>query len=216
MSNILVVAAHPDDEILGCGGTLLKHRANGDNIFACIVTSAYEPAWSRDYIETKLKEAEKVDDILGTTKRFFCRLPTVKLNTVPTGEINLSLKKVIDEVDPDIIYTHHQFDVNKDHGLVNEAVMVNTRPIEKKIKVRCFETVSSSEWNNKPFIPNLYVDISGHLEDKIEMFCQYKSEVKEYPHPRSPEGLRVLASKRGIEICTHHAEAFEIARDFWT
>ena len=138
MSNILVVAAHPDDEILGCGGTLLKHKKKGDSIFACIVTSAYAPGWSEEYIQTKIKEAKRVDEILGTKKRFFCNLPTVKLNTLPTGEINLSLKKVIDEVNPDIIYTHHQFDINKDHGLVNEAVMVNTRPIQKKIKVCCF------------------------------------------------------------------------------
>ncbi|MAE84616.1 MAG: hypothetical protein CMB80_17890, partial [Flammeovirgaceae bacterium] len=95
MRNILVIAAHPDDEILGCGGTLLKHAQIGDKIFVCIVTSAYEPQWSREYIDRKITEAKKVDRILGTTKRFYCDFPTVKLNTVPTGEFNSKISEVI-------------------------------------------------------------------------------------------------------------------------
>ena len=210
-----MVAAHPDDEILGCGGTLLRHARNGDQIFVCVVTAAHSGTWPEEYIERKVTESKKVDQILGTKKRFFCNFPTVKLNTIPTGEFNSKISKVIDEVNPDIVYTHYENDINKDHQLVYEAVMVGTRPIKRKIKVRCFETLSASEWNNKPFSPNMYIDVGEFIEKKVQLFRIYESEVMDHPHPRSPEGIRILAAKRGMDVCSHYAEAFIVVRDFW-
>ncbi|MBC8500902.1 MAG: PIG-L family deacetylase [Nanoarchaeota archaeon] len=212
---ILVIAAHPDDEVLGVGGTILKHKKNGDEVYICIVTTSYEPEWSKKYKVTKLKEAKKVDNILCVKKRVFCDLPTVKLNTIPHGEFNKIIGEVIEDISPDVIYTHFEGDVNKDHGIIFQAVMVATRPVRKKTKVLCFETPSSTEWNNKAFIPNLYVDITPYIDKKVEAFSQYKSEVKKYSHPRSKKGLKIWANKRGIEICTEYAEAFQIVRSFW-
>ncbi|MBD3249377.1 PIG-L family deacetylase [Candidatus Woesearchaeota archaeon] len=214
--NVLVIAAHPDDEILGVGGTLLKHRKNGDNIFICIVTKGYEPEWSREYIENKLSEAKEVDNLIGTKKRFYCNFPAARLNTIPQIEFNKKIKEVIEEVNPSVIYTHFEHDIHKDHNIIFNSVMVATRPIyEKKIRLICFETMSSSEWNNKRFNPNFYVDITEFVDKKIDAFCKYISEVKEYPHPRSKKGIKIWDNKRGIEICKEYAEAFIIVRDFW-
>jgi len=212
--NVLVIAAHPDDEILGVGGTILKHKKRGDSVSVCIVTKAYTPEWTEEYIKEKVIEAKKVDKLLGVDKRINCGFPTVKLNTIPSGEFNKKIYKAIEETKPDIIYTHFKHDVNLDHGIVFNAVMVGTRPINRKIEVRCFETISSTEWNYEAFIPNLYVDITEFIDKKIEGFKLYKSEVKKYPHPRSPEGVKTWANKRGMEICTEYAEAFMVIRSF--
>ena len=213
---ILIVAAHPDDEILGVGGTILKHKEKGDEVFVCMVTKGYKPEWSEEFIKTKLIEAKKVDNLLGIKKRFFCDFPTVKLNTIPHGKINEKISEIIKKIDPNIVYTHFEKDVNRDHGIIFNAIMVATRPInKKKIKVICFETLSSSEWNHESFSPNFYVDIGKFIKRKIEAFSIYKSEVKKYPHPRSREGIEILAKKRGMEISLPYAEAFIIVRDFW-
>ena len=109
---VLVIAAHPDDEVLGVGGTILKHRARGDDVFVCITTKAYEPQWTKDYIDTKVKEQKEIDDLFGIKKRYNLGLLTTKLNTLPHGEINQLITNVIDEVNPDIVYTHFEGDVN--------------------------------------------------------------------------------------------------------
>jgi LmbE family N-acetylglucosaminyl deacetylase len=215
MKKVLVIAAHLDDEILGCGGTLLRHRSQGDTVDVGIVTCAHEPHWSSDDMRKKKQEAQEVDKILGTNRRYYAEFPTVKLNTISSFDLNSRIGKIIEDSNPDVVYTHHEGDINIDHQIVFNSVMVNTRPIKNRIKVCCFETVSSTEWSNKPFTPNLYVNIEGYLEDKIKMFCKYESEVKKFPHPRSPEGLRILASKRGMDICVNHAEAFKVVRDYW-
>jgi N-acetylglucosamine malate deacetylase 1 len=213
MEKILVIAAHYDDELLGVGGTLLKHKEQGDEIYICIVTQGYEPEWTKAYMEKQEKQAEEVDQILGTTKRFHCHFPAVKLNTIPSGEFNKKIYDVINEVNPDIVYTHFGQDVNIDHRLVFDAVMVATRPLNKKMKVLCFETPSSTEWSNMGFKPNYYVDITNQIDKKIEAFLKYKDEVKEYPHPRSAEALKILAKKRGIEVLKEHAESFILIRE---
>ncbi|MBS3121392.1 PIG-L family deacetylase [Candidatus Woesearchaeota archaeon] len=211
--NVLVVAAHPDDEILGVGGTLLKHRQKGDTIYVCIVTKAYEPQWTKEYIEQKIVEQKKVDEVLGVKKRFNLNLLTVKLNTLPHGEINKRVADVIEEVNPDIVYTHFEGDINYDHTIVFRACMVATRP-PKQVRLLCFETPSETEWNNKPFNPNLWININEFINQKIEAFKIYELELKKYPHPRSLEGVRILAKKRGLEICKEYAEAFIVVRDF--
>jgi len=215
VKKVLVVAAHLDDEILGCGGTLLKHVDAGDIVDICIVTSPKKEIWTKEYTEKKNKQAKEVDKILGTRKRYYANFPSVSLNTVSSAELNGKVGQIISESDPDIIYTHHKGDINIDHRFVYEAVMVNTRPTGKKISVFCFETVSSTEWSNESFTPNFYVNIENFLDRKIEMFYKYESEVRIYPHPRSRQGLITLSKKRGMDICIHHAEAFQVARDYW-
>jgi len=212
---VLVIAAHPDDEILGVGGTLCKHISEGDIVNVCIVTSAYGPRWSKAYIENKRKEQKKIDEFLGIKRRINLNLPTVKLNTLPCGELNKKITDVIEEVKPDIVYTHYEHDLNYDHTLVFRACMVATRPIQKKIKLMCFETLSETEWGSKPFHPNMWVDITKFVDKKIKAFKIYKSEVKSYPHPRSEQGIRILAKKRGTEASIKYSEVFVLIRDYW-
>jgi len=211
---ILVVAAHPDDEILGVGGTLCKHIDSKDDVYACIVTKAYEPIWSRQYISEKIDEQKKVDEIIGVKKRYNLDFPTVKLNTIAHGEFNKKINEIVEKTKPDIIYTHFENDLNFDHTLIFRAVMVASRP-PKKIKVYCFETLSETEFNNKPFQPNTWVDITKYINKKIKAFQTYKSEIKKYPHPRSAEGIEVLSKKRGTEACVKNAEAFMLVRSYW-
>ncbi len=213
---ILVIAAHPDDEILGLGGTLLKHADLQDEISVCIVTKTYPPEWTNEYHAIKKKEAEKVDKLLQISKRIYLDFRTVELNCLPHGKITKEIQKVIEEINPDVVYTHFGGDLNKDHQIVFESVMVATRPISKKMDLICFETPSSTEWNNISFNPNFYVEIGAYIEKKIAAFAVYESEVKKYPHPRSKESIRILAQKRGIEISCEFAEAFKIVRKYWT
>ena len=210
--NILVIAAHPDDEILGVGGTLCRHVSNGDDVYVCIVTKAYEPNWTKEYINNKIKEQNELDDFLHIKKRFNLNLETVRLNILPYGEINKKISKIVEEVKPNIIYTHHENDLNYDHKLVFRASLVASRP-PKKIKLLCFETLSGTEWSNKPFQPNIWINIGEYIEKKIKAFEIYKSEVKDYPHPRSSQGIKILAMKRGLEICEDYAEAFILVRE---
>ena len=210
----LVIGAHPDDEILGVGGTILKHNANNDEVYVCIVTKAYGPRWPRRYMENKIKEQRKVDKLLGIKRRFNLGFQTTKLNMVAHGEINGRINDIVNEVNPDIIYTHFEDDLNYDHTIIFRACMVAARP-PKRIRLLCFETLSETEWNNKIFLPNFLVDVSGFINKKVKAFEIYKSEVKPYPHPRSPEGIRILAKKRGLEICVEYAEAFILIKESW-
>jgi len=212
--NVLVVAAHPDDEILGVGGTLLKHIESGHNVYVCVLTKAFEPKWSKEYMQTKIKEQKEVDRILGIRKRFNLDYTTTKLNTVAHGEINQSVIDVFSQVKPDVVYTHFEKDLNYDHTVTFGACMVAARP-PVETKLFCFETLSETEWNNKPFLPNYWVDISKFIDKKTEAFEIYRSEVKTYPHPRSKEGIKALAQKRGTEICVQYAEAFQVIKDGW-
>lgn len=214
MNKVLIVSAHPDDELLGVGGTICKHIDYGDDVYICIVTKAYEPEWSKEYIEQKVEEQKAVDELLGIKKRFNLDMPTVRLNMIPTGQFNSAINSVFKEVRPDIVYAHFEHDLNYDHTLVFRACMVAARP-HNKTNLLCYETLSETEWNNKPFIPNAYVDITNYLDKKIAAFECYKPEIREDPHPRNPEGIRIKAQQRGMEAGLRYAEAFMQVWGFW-
>ena len=209
---VLVIAAHPDDEVLGVGGAICKHVEDGDDVYVCIVTKAYEPKWSLEYMENKEKEQREVDIVLGIKKRYNLDLPTIKLNTLPYGDLNEKITAVVDDVNPCIVYTHFESDLNYDHTLIFRASMVAARP-PKRIKLMCYETLSETEWGNRSFQPNIWIDIKKYLRKKIQAFEIYSSEVKPYPHPRSQQGIELLGKKRGTETCLECAEAFVLIRD---
>jgi LmbE family N-acetylglucosaminyl deacetylase len=211
---VLAIVSHPDDEILGVGGTLLKHRDQFDEIYICVLTKAWTPDWSEVFIKKRLVEQNMIDEAFGTKKRFNLDFPTTKLNSVPAGEINKAVTRVINEVNPDVVYTHSEHDIHNDHKVTFQACMVALRP-PKRARLICFETISETEWNNQSFIPNYWVDIKGHLDEKIRLFNIYDSEVDFYPNPRSPEGIRIHANKRGIDVCMEYAEAFMKVKEFW-
>jgi len=213
---VLVVAPHPDDEVLGCGGTIAKHVAEGDEVHLYIVTKGYTPDWSEEFLVQREKEISSVKELLGIKKVYLLDLPTVKLDTVPQKTLNDSMSRMFDKAMPDILYIPHMGDLNKDHRLVFEACLVAARPIKRKIKkILSYETLSETTWGipSKPFVPNVYVDISNTIEKKKEAMRVYKSEVKQYPHPRSIEIINALAIKRGSESGTKFAESFMLVRE---
>lgn len=218
---VLVIAPHPDDEVLGCGGTIKKYVKEGSEVYLCIVTKAYVPDWTEIFIENRKKEVELASKALGIKKVIFLDLPTVKLDTLPSKKINDLIFKTIEEIRPEILFIPFYGDINKDHKLVSEAAMVASRPKPGSFlrKIFCYEVLSETEWA-KPaqkiedvFIPNFYEDISEYFNDKLKAMECYKTELKEYPHPRSLEGIKVLAQKRGTECGINLAEAFMLIRE---
>ena len=213
---ILIIAPHPDDEVLGCGGTVAKHSGRGDEVYLCIVTKAYTPDWSEEFLKNRTKEIEKSNKILGIKKTYFLNYPTVKLDTFPQKELNEVISKVVDEIKPDVAYIPHKGDLNKDHRLIFESSLVATRPVNHKVKrILSYEILSETEWGQsiEPFIPNVYVDVSEIFEKKIEAMKAYESELKQCPHPRSLEIIEALAKKRGSEVGVKFAEAFILIRE---
>jgi len=213
---VLVIAPHPDDEVLGCGGTIAKHAKQGDDVYLCIVTKAYTPDWSEEFLENRPEEIGKANKILGIKATYFLDYPTVKLDTIPQKELIEAISKVVYEVKPDILYIPHKGDLNKDHRLVFESCLVATRPLNHKVrKILSYETLSETEWGQliEPFIPSVYVDISGTFQKKIEAMKVYSSELMTYPHPRSLEIIEALSKKRGSEVGVNFAEAFILIRE---
>ena len=209
---ILVVVAHPDDEILGCGGTIIKHVEKGDHVCVCVATKAYTPYWTEEYIEEQKVAQHEVDSYLKIKQRFHLDYATVKLNMVPTGTFNQAVADVVNEVKPDIIYTHDPCDLNNDHKVVFQSCLVATRP-PKKIALYTFETLSESEWGETPFQPNTYVILSeNEVATKMKAMSFYRLELKPRPHPRNMNGILSLAKHRGLQVCEEYAEAFRLIR----
>lgn len=218
---ILVIAPHPDDEVLGCGGIIKKYSEKGDEVFLCIVTKAYAPDWSESFITEREKEIKLSNEVLKIKKTFFLDLPTVKLDTIPQKQLNDLISKIVEEVKPEIVFIPFSGDINKDHKLVSESAIVALRPKPGFFVKRVFyyEALSETEWSDSArsakniFTPNYYEDISDCLEDKLKAMQCYKSELKEFPHPRSLEGIKILSQKRGMEAGLKSAEAFMLIRE---
>jgi LmbE family N-acetylglucosaminyl deacetylase len=214
---ILVIAPHPDDEVLGCGGAIVLHKKRQDEIYLCIITKAYTPDWSEAFIKNRLIEVARANKTLGIKKTYFLDFPTVKLDTIGQKELNDSLSKVVNQVEPDIVYIPHKGDLNRDHRLVFEASLVAVRPTNsfRIKKILSYETLSETDWGMplETFVPNVYVDISDTIETKIQAMKAYPSEIKPYPSSRSIELIEVLAKKRGSEAGMRFAEAFSLIRE---
>lgn len=222
MSKVLVIAAHPDDELLGVGGTIIKHVKNGDEVYAVILGEGQTSRWSNreDAPEDILKELNKdslaAAKILGIKESYFASLPDNRFDNWDLLDVVKEVEAIIEKVDPDIIYTHYQNDLNIDHRRTHAGVLTATRPMEdcKVREIYTYETLSASEWNfTAPvFHPNYFVDISDEIEQKLEAMAAYTSELREWPHPRSLEGIRTLAKYRGMQVGMQQAEAFEVVR----
>jgi N-acetylglucosamine malate deacetylase 1 len=229
MSNrktVLTIAAHPDDEVLGCGGTLAKHVMNGDDVHTFIVA---EGATSRDVerntenqheeIESLRNHARKAAKTLGTITPTFGGLPDNRLDSVDLLDLVKLLEDVIGRLAPSIIYTHHGGDLNIDHRLVYQAVLTACRPLpeKKSCRILTFETASSTEWAGPSiesfFQPNWFVSIEVTLARKLSALEAYAPEMREPPHPRSIESVELLAKLRGTQIGVFAAEAFMLVRE---
>lgn len=216
--NILVIAPHADDEVLGVGATMVKHKNNGDKIYICIATRGVKPLFDDKYMDNLRKETLLAHNLIGIEKSYFLEFPSVMLEQIPRYEINDRICKVVKEVKPDIVYIPHFGDMQKDHQIIAEAAMVAVRPkYEHKIKeVYAYETLSETEWNNphsaNAFIPNVYNDVSDFLGKKLEVMKCFESQLSEFPNPRSLEAIEALAKYRGSTINAKAAESFVLIR----
>lgn len=220
---ILVVAAHPDDEVLGCGGTLAKYSLQGHDINILFLTNGVS---SRGFSKKKMlklifarkKAAQKAKKIIGAKKLFFLDFKDNQLDAYPLLKIIKPIEKLIFKIKPDTIYTHFEDDLNIDHQIVNKAVITICRP-QKSNSIKelfFFEIPSSTEWQikkkQKYFSPNYFEDISKLKNYKINALKCYNSELKKWPHPRSEKGVRSLLNWRGATIGVDAAEAFIVGR----
>ena len=223
--SVLVIAAHPDDEVLGCGGTMAKHAADGDSVHVLIlaegVTSRSEKRGLRrderllSALATCAKNANK---ILGAKSVVFERYPDNRLDSMDRLDIIITVKKHIENKKPRIIYTHHGADLNVDHRRVHEAVVTACRPLpgHHTRELLFFEVPSSTEWQipmpGNAFLPNWFVDVSDSLKQKLKALEAYAPELRAYPHPRSLKAVEHLARWRGASIGVRAAEAFMLGR----
>lgn len=221
---ILVVAAHPDDEVLGCGGTAAAAARRGEDVHLAIfgegITSRYAERESADasLITSLHGHSDAAAKALGASGLTMYGLPDNRFDTVAMLDVIKLVEELIDKVNPEVVYTHHAGDLNVDHVVLNRAVLTATRPMEG-IGVRevlTFEIASSSEWAfntiGPAFHPNVFVDITDTLETKIEAMEMYASEARPYPHPRSPDALRAIARRWGSAAGMRAAEAFQLVR----
>ena len=223
---VLIFAPHPDDEVLGCGGTMAKYAANGDDVYVCVATCGHPPIYNDDVMKenhwphTLYPEIEKAHQILGVKDTFYLDLPAADIESVKRYSLNGELIKMIQTVKPDVVYMPHFGDMQKDHTLLAEAIMVALRPkyLHKVQSVYSYETLSETEWNiphtNNMFIPNFYVDISGVLNKKVQAMECYASQLGKFPDPRSTEAVEVQAKLRGSTMYADAAEAFMLIRTY--
>lgn len=223
--NILVVAAHPDDEVLGCGGRLAAHAERGDSVHVMILA---EGATSRSdrrnaradarAVAALRKAAKEALHIIGGQSLAFAGYPDNRMDSVDLIDIVKTVEGAVATAEPDVVYTHHPGDLNIDHRITATATMTALRPLPdcKPCTVLAFETVSSTEWAlptaGHTFIPTVYADISRQLDRKLAALGAYKSEMRDFPHARSIEAVRALATKRGSECGRNAAEAFMLLR----
>ena len=226
MNRVLVVAAHPDDELLGCGGTIAKHSANGDKVDILILaeggTSRQE---ERDreglkmYLNSLKDSAVKSGIILGVNNVEVLDFPDNRLDSIDLLDLIKVLENRINKIKPSIVYTHHHGDLNIDHKKVNQAVITACRPTPNQTvkKILSFEVASSTEWNpigaSFSFQPNYFVDISDQLDKKIKALNMYKNEMKPWPNARSIKAIEIQAFNRGAQIGVDSAEAFVLMRE---
>jgi len=217
-NKILIVAAHPDDEVLGAGGTILKHAQNGDEVNILILGDGESSREAGADIAKREKQCQEVAEKLGAKNVYLEKFPDNAFDSVSLLKITKKVETIINQLKPDTIYTHHAHDLNIDHRLTFQAVLTACRPQPGFFvkKILAFEILSSTEWQVKDggdiFCPNEYNNIEDFIEKKIEASQVYKDELRDYPHPRSIEGVKILAQYRGLEAGLNFAEAFRIVR----
>jgi LmbE family N-acetylglucosaminyl deacetylase len=220
MNKILVIAVHPDDETLGCGGTLLKHKANGDEIHWLIVTDIKESeGYDISAIKQRNKEIKKVENLYGFTSVNKLDLSTTKVDTYSMSVLVSKISSVIDRIKPDTIYLPFKGDVHSDHKYIFDAAYSCTKifryPFIKKIYM--METLSETEFSlstkEDSFVPNVFIDISKYMNKKIEIMNIYESEIGKHPFPRCEKNMRALATYRGATSGCDYAESFVLLKE---
>ena len=218
-SIVLVVAAHPDDEVFGCGGTIAKHIALGDKVHVVFMTNGVGSRnTSFKEIQERREASQDVANILGISSTQQFEFPDNKMDTIALLDVVQSIEKVIDKLQPKIIYTHHAGDLNIDHQLTHKAVMTACRPQPGFCvkEIYAFEVLSSTEWQTPgymPFLINKYVDITNYIDLKKRAIRFYHNEIRPAPHTRSSKNIIRLNALRGNFIGVEYSEAFFTVRN---
>lgn len=226
MKKVMVIASHPDDEVLGCGATMARLVSEGAQVKVLIAAEGLTSRQNkRDAaeLEKELKELRNVsveaNKKLGVTDVEFLALPDNRMDSMDLLDVIKVIEEKVSAFNPDTIYTHFPNDLNIDHRILSEAVITSTRPMPgiKVKEIYFFEVTSSTEWNfsglpSKSFAPTVFVDVTKFFEKKIEALSVYKGEMREYPHARSIQNIRNQAGFRGGSVGFHAAEAFVLAR----
>ncbi len=226
MKRVLVIAAHPDDEVLGCGATMAMESAAGARVRTVLMTSGVTSRHSERTAEVEAQvhalrqEALAANRLLGVPEDdvIFGGYVDQGLDDESRRSLVHFLRTIVQEYKPDVVYTHHARDYNLDHRIVFDATLSATRPYQGEhvpAEVYAYEVNSSTEWGwqvRDAFRPTMYVDVGSQLGAKKAALAAYVSELHEHPHPRSIRGIEILAQKRGLEISTQAAEAFETIR----
>jgi LmbE family N-acetylglucosaminyl deacetylase len=222
---ILVIAAHPDDEVLGCGGAMARFVTEGCEVYTLIlgegVTSRdkeRDRAERENEITELRKQAENANNILGVKKVYAFDFPDNRFDSIPLLDIIKTIEKIKGSVQPDSVFTHHQGDLNIDHQITFKAVVTACRPVkdESVKEIYSFEIPSSTEWNAPSsltyFMPDYFVDVSKSLKVKINALKEYETELRDFPHPRSLKAVELNAKLWGVKMGFEAAEAFKTIR----
>ena len=214
MNKVLIIAPHPDDETLGCGGTILKHKSKGDEVYWLILTNISDSdGYTIEQVQKRQKEIDRVADAYEFSSVHKLDLLTTKLDTIPMSDLIGKISDIINKIEPNIVYVNFYNDIHTDHQVAFKAVMSCTKsfryPFIKRILM--YETQSETEFapslSNHVFMPNVFIDISEYFDAKLEIFQVYTSELMEPPFPRSIETITSLAKLRGSRIGKQYAEA---------
>lgn len=216
--NILIIAPHPDDEVLGCGGIIRKLVNEGNKVYVLISSRGSTKLFDQCKVENVRLEALEAHKLLGISKTFFLEYPAPELDTVPIADLSRDFSKIIAENNIDVLFLPHRGDIHNDHKVVFNAGLVAARPVGNYTikEIYCYETLSETEWaapfGEDAFIPNYFVQIEETYALKVRALACFKSQMREFPNPRSLESIEALAKFRGATVGFHYAEAFMIIR----
>jgi len=218
-ASVLVIAPHPDDEVLGVGGTIARLAEEGQHVTVVIVTKGSAEHFDSTLVERGRQEAREAHRLLGVARTVFLDFPAARLDQIPHVTLNAALLQVIVETQPDTVFVPFGGDLHRDHQLVFDSTLVAVRPTNGLVvrEILAYETLSETNWNaagsvTAPFIPDCYVRIDKYLERKLAGMATYASQLHEFPHERSLAAVEVLARHRGATIGTSAAEAFMTIR----
>lgn len=223
--NILVIAAHPDDEVLGCGGTIARLAAEGASVSILILANGltsradFDTAREQELLRVHHDRARRAGEILGAKEVNLAGFPDQKMDTIPLLDVTQTIEREIARVQPHTLFTQHGGDLNMDHVITYRATLTATRPMKGRCvpRVLAYEIASSTEWAFQKFQPvfhpQVFFDVSGFMDKKLAAMAVYESETRPSPHPRSPEALRALALRWGAASGLDAAEAFDLVRE---
>ena len=218
---VLAIAPHPDDEILGCGGTLARLVDEGGEVTIAVATTGKQPAFPPEQVKQVQDEMRRAHAVIGVKDTRLLDLPAAALDTIPTSDCNAPFADLVDALEPDTLLLPFVGDIHMDHQLTFLAAMVAARPRHNAAprQIMCYETVSETNWYAAPttpaFVPNVFVDISKTIDRKLDAFAEFRSQVRAFPDERSHETLRALAAVRGSCVHLRAAEAFMHVRSIY-